>query len=531
MTTATPGTNWGAITFNLRTTQEIRIDTIFVASDGTATTLELWYKPGGLNGQPTSAEFSGPNPSWFTAIAGQTVSGFAQNALIPLVIPNGLVIPANGLYGIYIGNTGFTNTGVRYASTVPNPDSVSNGVVSIRSGTGTGFGWVRTGTASNTPRAYVGGVSYRPNIKGENDASVSALISNSKFCGSTQDLVVKVANKGQNPITNVQVNWSIDGITQTPANLSTLLDTIGHPTNKSDTNITLGTVNYTPNVSQTINVWTSMPNGVADTTTANDSLRVILRPGLSGIYTLGTSNDDFATFTSAINTIDSFGKCGPLTFNVTSGIVLTQLPISIINQDSITFQKFGTGANPKVYGINGIGTADAVFKISGSKNIVFDGIDVSDTVLNAANTQRMEYGYAIINSSSTVGSSNNIIKNCRITLNRTNTATFGIIQSTTATAGGVAATSLLGGNHNNLYENVKIENAYKGIGLIGTAAYPDSNCVVTSTGGDTTIIGADSPNDIGNGTLLVYGINAADQKNVEISKCWVRNLTSTGTST
>lgn len=367
--------------------------------------------------------------------------------------------------------------------------------------------------------------------KGGNDAGISQLVSASKFCGNNQDLKVKVVNFGKNAISSVTVNWSVDGIVQTPVNLVTLLDTANHPTNKNDTSITLGNIAYTPNVKKVINVWTSMPNSVTDTTTFNDTLKAILQPGLSGSYTLGGVSPDFASFTEVANKLDSFGKCGPLTFNVLAGTSFKTNPVTITNLDSITFQKSGIGINPIVYGVAGAGTVDAIFALKGSKNITFDGIDVADSVSNSTAALQMEYGYSVINSTATNGSSNNIIKNCRITLNRTNTATFGILQSASTTGGGVAATSLAGANHNNRYENVKVQNTYKGISLIGTAGFPDSNCIVTSTGGDTTIVGANTANDIGNGTALVYGINAADQKNVEISKCWVRNLTHTSTST
>ncbi|MES2727392.1 MAG: T9SS type A sorting domain-containing protein [Bacteroidota bacterium] len=366
--------------------------------------------------------------------------------------------------------------------------------------------------------------------KGGNDASISQLISAPKFCGNNQDLKVKVANLGKNAISSVTVNWSIDGTNQTPVNLVTLLDTANHPTNKSDTNITLGNIAYTPNVKKVINVWTSIPNGVTDTVTFNDTLKVILQPGLSGSYTMGGVSPDFASFTEVANKLDSFGKCGPVTFNILAGTSFKGNPVTISNLDSITFQKSGVGTNPIVYGVAGGGTVDAVFALKGSKNIIFDGIDVADSVSNSTAALQMEYGYSVTNSNASTGSSNNIIKNCRINLNRTNTATIGILQSASTTGGGVAATSLAGANHNNRYENVKVQNAYKGIGLVGTAGFPDSNCVVTSTGGDTTIVGANTANDIGNGTVLVYGINAADQKNVEISKCWVRNLTGTGTT-
>lgn len=532
-TSGTTTSLWSAttvsgLTFGLRNTNPypIKITNLSTYCPATAVTYTLFYNPTLISGAPGALSTAN---GWIQIGSPSTITppviGITQ-------IFSGLsfIIPPNTTYRMAIQTS---NNGPYYYTAGSSADFFSAGGLELytqanplsQSYTGPVTG------LTTTPRGFAGSVTFERADRGFNDASISQLISAPKFCSITQNLSVKVTNAGLNPITSVQVNWSLDGITQTPFNLSTLLDTIGHPTNKSDTNITLGTVNYTPNISRLIEVWTSMPNGVADTITSNDSLRLVLQPGLAGTYTIGGGGADFASFRAAVSKVDSFGRCGPVVFNVISGTTFTQQPVSITNLDSITFQRFGAGSNPKVYGINGIGAADAVFKISGSKNIIFDGIDVADTTLNAANPERMEFGYAVINSSATVGSSNNIIRNCRITLNRTNTPTFGIVQSTTSTAGGFNATSLAGGNHNNRYENVKIENTYKGIGLIGTAAFPDSNCIVTSTGGDTTIIGANTPNDIGNGTALVYGISAADQKNVEISKCWVRNLTSTGTST
>jgi hypothetical protein len=254
-----------------------------------------------------------------------------------------------------------------------------------------------------------------------------------------------------------------------------------------------------------------------------------LRTKLNGIYTINPGtitdcfNNNFQTFSEAVNYLNTFGADGNVIFNVPAGSVFKESPLVITasstNTNTITFQKDGVGVNPIIYGINGTGTLDAVVALSGVNYIIFDGIDVADSVSNAIAATQMEYGYGIVNSSATVGSNHNTIKNCKVTLRRSNTATIGIAQSTL-----VAATQLSGGNHNNRYENVKIENSYNGIALLGTDAFPDSNNVITSSGGDTTIIGANTVNDIGAGTAIVCGINVAQQKNVEVSKCIVRNL-------
>lgn len=514
----------GGIVFNFTTNQPIIIDNFRVASSAATTTATIWYTTTKINGQPVIANMN-PAGGWFS-LGSASHTGLGNTAIATIPVNCNLRMNANDTFGFFIQFSG----GNVFSNTTTTTPIYSNGTVSIIADPSCAF--TRNATTWFGPtRQFNGGVIYRIDKKGINDASVSQLVSPNKFCGTTQDLTVKVANRGINAITNATVNWAIDGAVQAPISLFTWLDTLNHPTNKNDTNITLGTITYTPNVTKRIDVWTSMPNGQVDTTTNNDSLTVFLRPGLNGTYTIASSAADFTSPRSAINAIESFGRCGPLTFEVTAGEIFTSTPLVLSNLDSITFQKFGVGVNPIVYGVRGTGTTDAVFRISGSKNIVFDGIDVADSISNAASAERMEYGYSIINSSATLGSSNNIIRNCKVTLNRANTASFGIVQSTTATAGGVAATSLLGGNHNNRYENVKIENAYRGMVFLGTAGFPDSNCVITSAGSDTTIIGANTPNDIGNGTVLVSGISVADQKNIEISKCVVRNVTHTGTST
>lgn len=521
--TGSTGVTNGGYVFNFSTNKAITLQNFRLVSSAATYTVTVWYNPVKVNGQPVIGNMNAAG-GWIS-LGNTSHTGLGTGAIATIPLNLNLNMNPGDTFAFFIQQS----AGNIYPTTNTTIPTYSNGTVTIIADASSAF--ARTATAWFTPRQFNGGVIYVERSLPFNNASVSALVSNKKFCGTTQDLRVKIANRGSNPISNVTVNWSIDGLLQTPVSLVTLLDTLNHPTNKNDTNITLGAISYTPGISKNIYVWTSLPNGVADTTTNDDSLNIILKTGLSGTYTISSTSADFSNFRDATNAIDSLGKCGPLVFNVTAGEIFKSAPVSISNLDSITFQKFGTGANPIVYGVGGVGVTDAVFRIAGSKNILFDGIDVADSISNAANTERMEYGYSVINAGATNGSSNNIIKNCKITLNRLNTASFGIVQSTTATAGGVAASSLAGGNHNNRYENVKIENVYKGIGLIGTPGFPDSNCVVTSTGGDTTIVGANTPNDIGNGTLLVYGISAADQKNVEISKCLVRNLSIVGSST
>ncbi len=366
------------------------------------------------------------------------------------------------------------------------------------------------------------------NPEAYNNASTIALVSPNKFCSGNQSIKVKIKNNGMNQINSVYVNWDIDGIVQTPIFLTSLLDTLGG-IGHNDTIVTVGSSFFQANTSHVIKVWTSMPNNVVDTVPVDDSVTVVLKPALDGFYTIDPSFGNYTSFTAAVADLNNYGVCGPVTFNVTAAITFIETPVILTTSGNvlnpIVFQKSGFGTNPVLSGLNGTGTTDAVISLIGASYVTFDGIDVMNDANNGTTATQMEYGYSITNASSTLGSSNNIIKNTRITLNRTNTASIGITQSTQLTA----PSSLSGANHNNHYENIKIENSYNGILLIGTAAFPDSNNVITSAGLDTTIIGGVLPGDIGGATLIVNGIQVSQQKNVEVSKSIVRNLLHTST--
>jgi hypothetical protein len=253
---------------------------------------------------------------------------------------------------------------------------------------------------------------------------------------------------------------------------------------------------------------------------------------LTGIKTVGGVSPDYANITLAVAALNTNGVgAGGVTFNIAAGYSDTVVNLVISKAgtaaNQIIFKKNGTvGANPILYGIKGTGATDAIISLSGCRYVTFDGIDVMDSTTGGTAVTQMDIGYAVGNSSATFGSCKITIKNCNITLRRTNASSMGIYQKNATTA-----TSLAGSNHNNRYENIHIQNCYNGILMTTAALYPDSNNVITSSGSDSTIIGGNTPNDIGNGTTAVTGIQCQNQKNVEISKCVIRNLTLTGIMT
>ncbi|MCC5916311.1 MAG: T9SS type A sorting domain-containing protein [Cryomorphaceae bacterium] len=155
----------------------------------------------------------------------------------------------------------------------------------------------------------------------ENDAGVSQIISPQAFCPGNEDVVVRVTNFGTNQIDSVYLDWTFNGTPQPGQWVSTLLDTFGG-IGSPHTDVNLGSFTFAANTTYDIVAWTSMPNNVADTVNANDTLSVTVSPAISGTYTINdaqpTGGSNFNSFNDFANFLDANGVCGPVIANVVS---------------------------------------------------------------------------------------------------------------------------------------------------------------------------------------------------------------------
>ncbi|MBL7703953.1 MAG: PKD domain-containing protein, partial [Taibaiella sp.] len=109
-----------------------------------------------------------------------------------------------------------------------------------------------------------------------NDAAAMTLLSpEGMFCSGSRPVQVIIRNAGTNNINTVQVNWSVNGIVQTPFAYSGLLVPSTATTGQNTDTVLLGNANIIAGAN-TINVWTSLPNGVTDTDISNDSVNTSL---------------------------------------------------------------------------------------------------------------------------------------------------------------------------------------------------------------------------------------------------------------
>jgi hypothetical protein len=114
------------------------------------------------------------------------------------------------------------------------------------------------------------------------DAGVNALIAPvGTYCSSVKLVKVSIKNFGMLTINPVQVNWSLNGVLQTPVSVTSAL------LPGATTNVSLGNGLFLPSTPVTIKAWTSMPNGQPDGFPGNDTLEVITQSSTSVAVNIG----------------------------------------------------------------------------------------------------------------------------------------------------------------------------------------------------------------------------------------------------
>jgi hypothetical protein len=260
-------------------------------------------------------------------------------------------------------------------------------------------------------------------------------------------------------------------------------------------------------------------NGIARTPTITAPIggRQI-RSALSGVYTIdagGSGSNNYTTFTAAVADLNALGVSGAVTFNVAAGQTFSG-PILITATGTlanpVVFQKSGAGADPVIEAPGTASTTDAIVTLSGSDYIRFDGIDLRPT----AGSTAMEWGYYLVGGAAD-GCKNNTIRNCTVTMNRSNTNSRGVYVSS-------FATTAAGANTENVFYNNTILDAYVGYWFGGSSTAADDGNEIGTTGPGTSLV-----RRIGGGSLGAYGVYYAYQTNFRVANTVVDSVSGTST--
>lgn len=313
---------------------------------------------------------------------------------------------------------------------------------------------MKTGGSSNADNDYY---QFSPRLLVADNAAVTSIDNPAlPTCAlANQDVKATIYNDGTNTINSVTVNWSINGVAQTPLAYATPL-AVG-----ASAQVTLG--NYSFNSFDNLEVWTSMPNGNADGNTANDSMSVILATGLVGTFTIDSllpaSGTNFQSFSDAVAAMTTAGFCGPVTFNVAAGTWDESISLPDMGNDMtqpVTFNGAGQGVTKLTY--DGSATQNATVNFAGADWVTFKNMTIENTK-TGTNAWVVHF---------TNASDHNTIDSCHILGDKTATTS-----SNLCILGSASATSATSGGDNNSYtviSNSTIEGGYYGIRFYGTSS-------------------------------------------------------------
>ena len=250
-------------------------------------------------------------------------------------------------------------------------------------------------------------------------------------------------------------------------------------------------------------------------------------PQLTGTKTVGgVGTPDYATIEAAIAALNLNGTTSPgVTFNVagghaetfsniTAGLITTQTGTA---SSPIVFQKSGGGTNPLITAaLGGISAnRDGIIIIAGGDYITFDGIDVLENSGNTNAQNQMEWGYALVKAAKTApfnGCSYVTIKNCAITLNKSNTNAAGIYAGnhTSDTTTFLTLTASSDVMSNCTFQSNIISNVYYGFRMSGYTSnrvYPDS----------ANVIDDNDISNFGGSSSSTYGMNIEYNADLTVS--------------
>lgn len=205
-----------------------------------------------------------------------------------------------------------------------------------------------------------------------NDAGVSDINNPLSPCPGSNAVSVKVKNYGTTTLSAITVNWSVNGVTQSPATVTTL-----SLTQYQEAVVNLGSFVFNTGFVYKLKFWTTLPNSTTDLNTRNDLFDyTISKTALNGTYTIGATLSDYRSFTEAVKDLVQRGVCSSVLFRVKPGTYNENVNIPPILGSSatntITFESFNNDSSSVDLNYSATGTADNfVVGIFGADYITF----------------------------------------------------------------------------------------------------------------------------------------------------------------
>ncbi len=174
------------------------------------------------------------------------------------------------------------------------------------------------------------------------DAGITAMTEPIAACPGAVTVKALVQNYGIAAFTGVTVEWSVNGVTQTPYAYS------GTIAAGASQEVTMGSYTFVGSTPYTLVFNTSNPNSITDQNPSNDTLTILgFQTSMSGTYTVGSgASNDYSSLTILANNLTSYGVCGPVVVSIDSGTYVGSMDLSnIVGASAINTITFKSAGN------------------------------------------------------------------------------------------------------------------------------------------------------------------------------------------
>ncbi|MAZ37105.1 MAG: hypothetical protein CL842_06610 [Crocinitomicaceae bacterium] len=268
-------------------------------------------------------------------------------------------------------------------------------------------------------------------------------------CPGTETIKVRVSNKGLLSMTSVKVDWTISANGGTPVSQSQV-SWSGSLASGADTVLTLGNMTLAAGVSYVIKATTSLPSGLADQKTVNDTLSREIQIAMNGTYTVGGLSSDFTTPILALQSLNDLGVCGPVVFNIRPGTYADQLVMEEIDGASATNTITWNGTDVSNTTLTHLGSNPeyATIEVKGADFMIFKNLNITNSYTGSYSTAIRLHD----------GANNITVDSCELSGSSTGTS-YGLLASTQYNSSNGAV------NNNITVSNCLIKNVGEGISM------------------------------------------------------------------
>jgi gliding motility-associated-like protein len=228
------------------------------------------------------------------------------------------------------------------------------------------------GTPRDPINPDIGAKEYNPC---STDAGINSVISpENPLNGGVEAVTVLLQNQGTEALTQVEINWSVNGQVQ-PSHSWT-----GNLAGSANSPVTIGNYNFQDGILYTLKAWTLLPNGINDCDHINDTISSQeLAVPLCQNYYIGGTNPDFATIKEAITLLNLAGITCPVTLWIRDGTYREELLIKDIpgtsDTNTVTFRsQSGDSTRAIIQIMPGAIKYETMIYLEGSKNIIFQDL-------------------------------------------------------------------------------------------------------------------------------------------------------------